>query len=54
MTVSKVKKKKLINEKKFLRLAKRVNESFEEEAKYLQEKRLRNGNNLSSDTYPVS
>ena len=39
-----VKKRKKIDIKKFVALAKKVRESFEEEAKYLEEK-MRNENN---------
>ncbi|MBI2029792.1 hypothetical protein HYT02_05220 [Candidatus Gottesmanbacteria bacterium] len=50
MTLPKVKKKKLIK-KDFIELAKKVQKSFEEEAKYLIEKREKNGDILSIRTH---
>lgn len=50
----KPKKIKLIDVKEFVKNAKKVRESFEEEAKYIREKRLKYGNNLSSDSYTLS
>ena len=47
----KPKKVKLINVKEFEKNAKKVRESFEEEAKYIREKRMKYGNNISSDPY---
>ena len=46
MNLPKVKKIKLINEKEFAKLAKKVRESFEEEAKYLEEHKKKYGDNL--------
>ena len=54
MSLPKVKNKKLIDEKKFNILANKVRKSFEEEAKYLYEKNLKYGNNLSSGPYYIS
>jgi len=39
MSLPKVKNKKLIDEKKFVKNAEKVRKSFEEEAKYLYEKK---------------
>jgi hypothetical protein len=47
----KPKKVKLINVKEFEKNAKKVRESFEEEAKYIHEKKMKYGDNLSSEPY---
>lgn len=47
-----VKKKKKIDLKKFVSLAKRVKKSFEEEEKYLEKKMRRNENNNSTGFLP--
>ncbi len=54
MRLPKAKKKKLINEKEFVKNAKKVQESFEEEIKYLYEKKLKNEDTLSSHTHLLS
>ena len=50
----KPKKIKLIDVKEFVKNAKKVRESFEEEAKYIREKRMKYGNNLFPDSYTLS
>ncbi|RJQ27817.1 hypothetical protein C4577_00635 [Candidatus Parcubacteria bacterium] len=50
----KAKSKKLINEKEFAKVAKKVRKSLEEEEKYLNEKRLKYGDNISSLPYCLS
>jgi hypothetical protein len=45
---------KLINVKEFVKNAKKVRQSFEEEAKYIYEKRMKYGNNLFPDSYTLS
>lgn len=47
-------KKKLIKVTEFVKNAKKVRKSFEEEAEYAREKRIKHGNNLSPDTYCLS
>lgn len=48
-------KAKLIKLKDFVENAKKVRESFEEQAEYEHEKRIKyGGNNLSPDTYNFS
>ncbi len=54
MSLPTVKNKKLIKEKEFVENAKKVQKSFEEEAKYLRDKKLKYGDNLSSHIYPFS
>lgn len=54
MKLPTVKKKKLINEKKFVKIAKKAQKIFEEEARHILEKKMKYGDNLSSHTYPVS
>lgn len=54
MKLPEVKNKKLIKEKEFVALAKKVKKSFEEELKYLHEKKIKNGNYLSSHTTSFS
>lgn len=51
MTLPRPKKRKLINRAKFVKLAKKVKESFEEELKYLREKKLKNEAFISSNTH---
>ncbi len=46
MKLPKIEKKKLIDEKEFVKNAKRVKKSLEEELKFLLEKKLKNGDNL--------
>jgi hypothetical protein len=48
MELPKVTKKKLINKKEFVKLAKKVHKIFEEEDRYVFEKKIKYGNNLSS------
>ena len=48
MELPKVKKRKLINKKEFVEIAKKVRKSWEEEARYLHEQKILNENNLSS------
>jgi hypothetical protein len=50
----KPKKIKLIDVKEFAKNAKKVRASFEEEAKYIREKRIKYGNNLFPDSYTLS
>lgn len=50
----KPKKIKLINVKEFVKNAKKVRVSFEEEAKYMREKRMKYGDNLPPDSYTLS
>lgn len=47
-----IKKKKKIDLKKFVSLAKKVKKSFEEEEKYLEKKMRRNENNNSTGFLP--
>lgn len=47
-------KKKLIKISEFVKNAKKVQKSFEEEDAYIREKRLKYGNNLSPDSYTLS
>jgi glutamate mutase epsilon subunit len=53
MTLPKAKIRK-INKEKFIEIAKKVHKSFEEEAKYLLEKKLKYGDTLSSHSYSLS
>lgn len=53
MTLPKT-KIKTINKEKFIEIAKKVHKSFEEEATYLLEKKLKHGDNISSHTYSLS
>jgi len=48
MKLPKAKKIQLINKSNFTKIAKRVQKSLEEEAKYLLEKKYKNGDNISS------
>lgn len=48
MTLPRPKKIKLIKSKEFAEAAKKARESFEEQAKYLRERRLENEDNLFS------
>lgn len=54
MELPKVENKKLIDAKKMKILAKKVRKSFEEEAKYLREKKWKNEDNLSPRNYSLS
>ncbi len=54
MTLPKAKSKKLIKEATFINVAKKVKKSFEEEARYLREKKLKNGDNISSHIYSLA
>ncbi len=54
MTLPKVKSKKLISIKEFVKTANKVKKSFEEEEEYLREKRLKNEYHLSCGIYPCS
>jgi len=51
MTLPKPKHKKFINKKKFIKIAKKVQESFKEEAKYLSEKKMNDGHTIFHRTY---
>ncbi|HET7099280.1 MAG TPA: hypothetical protein VFI61_03550 [Patescibacteria group bacterium] len=44
MKLPEIKEKKLIKEKEFVKVAKKVRESMEDEAKYLHKKKTENGN----------
>jgi len=54
MTLPKVKRKKLINQDEFVKNAKRVQKSLEEELNYLREKKQKDGDNTSSQLYFIS
>lgn len=54
MSLPKVKNKKLINRKKFVKVAKKVLKSIEEEVNYLREKKIKNGDVISHNSYPLS
>lgn len=54
MLLPKVKNKKLINEKTFVKNAEKVRKSFEEEAKYLYEKRMKYGSHIPFESYSIS
>jgi hypothetical protein len=54
MTLPTVKNKKLIQEKEFIKNAKKVKESLEEEINYLREKKQKNGDNNSSHSYFIA
>ncbi|KKQ91533.1 MAG: hypothetical protein UU16_C0046G0009 [Candidatus Woesebacteria bacterium GW2011_GWA2_40_7] len=47
----KPKNKKFINQTEIEKVAKKVNKSFEEEVKYLREKRIKNGDILFTDSH---
>jgi hypothetical protein len=49
----KVKKRKLINTKELAKVAKKVRESFKEEAEYMLKKKLEDGDNLQSSTHSL-
>lgn len=51
MTLPKSNKKNLINKKKFVELADKVRKSFEEQDKYLRDKRTQNGHHNSTSIY---
>lgn len=54
MSLPIAKHKKLIKEKEFVKVAKKVHESFEQEREYLYEKKLKHGHHISSRTYTIS
>ena len=54
MSLPVAKHKKLIKEKEFVEVAKKVSESFEQEKEYLYEKKLKHGHHLPSRTYTFS
>jgi hypothetical protein len=54
MSLPVAKSKKLIKEKEFVKIAKKVQESFEEEARYVYEKKIKNGDKISSHSYSLS
>ena len=54
MSLPKAKSKKLIKEKEFVENARKVQESFEEEARYIFEKKVKNGDKISSHSYSFS
>ena len=54
MTLPKAKHKKLINEKEFIKVAKEVKKSIEEEVKYIYEKKIKNGNSLSGNIHSLA
>jgi hypothetical protein len=47
-------KKKYIKIKEFVKNAKKVKESFEEEANYIRERRIKYGPITASETYPLA
>lgn len=51
MTLPKSKSRKLINKEKFVKLAEKVRQSFEDQEKYLREKREKNGANNTAIIY---
>lgn len=54
MDLPKVKTKKLIKEKEFAEVARKVKKSLEEEAQYVFEKNVNNGNNVFSTIHKLS
>ncbi|MCL5970145.1 MAG: hypothetical protein M1450_01415 [Patescibacteria group bacterium] len=54
MTLPQPKTKKLIKSKEFAEAAKKVRESFEEEARFLREKKIKDGDYLSSSINHLS
>lgn len=54
MNLPKAKNKKLINKQEFVKNAKKVRESFEEKVKYMYEKKIKNGDTLSSQLNYIS
>lgn len=54
MTLPKVKNKKLVKQSDFVKVAQEVKKSFEEEAKYLLEKKFKHGDHLSTHAYSFS
>jgi len=54
MTLPTIRRKKLIKESDFTKVAKRVKKSFEEEVKYLLEKKLKHGDTLSPHAFSLS
>ena len=53
MSLPKAKKKKLIKEKEFVKIARKVKKSLEQETKYLFERKLKNGDNIPRGTYSL-
>ncbi len=51
MSLPVAKHKKLIEIKKIVQVAKKVQESFEQEREYLYEKKMKHGHHISSRTY---
>lgn len=54
MSLPKVKNKKLINRKEFVKVAKKVLKSLGEEVNYLRDKKIKNGDNISHNPYSFS
>ena len=54
MTLPKAKNRKLIKKEEFIRVAKKVKKSLEEEMNYLREKKIKNADNISSHIYCFS
>ncbi len=54
MKLPRVEHKKLINREEFIKVAKKVEKSLEEEKKYIFEKRMKDENNISSGSYSLS
>ncbi len=54
MSLPKVKDRKLIKIKEFVVIAKKVRESMDEELRYLHDKKMKNGDNISSRTVNFS
>lgn len=48
MTLPKAKKRKIISEKEFVEIARKVKESFKEQAEYLDQRKLKHGDTISS------
>lgn len=48
MILPKVKVRKMIKEKEFIKVAKKVRKSMEDEAKYLHKRRIESGNDSNS------
>jgi len=54
MKLPKTQKIKLINKKEFIKLAKKVAKDFEDQNKYLYEKKLKEAYDLFYETYSIS
>jgi hypothetical protein len=54
MSLPKVKSKKLIKEKDFIKVAEKVKQSLEEEAQYVFEKKVKHGDKISRQPYSLS